>query len=77
MITPKGMEFSASDVGTCVYVGIATEGGGVNVGRRVLVGRILNCAANVGSIVDVAGGTGVGGGSTICSAPGETCTNGE
>ena len=42
----------------------ANVGAGVYVGRRVVVGWMTNCAARVGSIVDVAGGTGVGGGST-------------
>jgi hypothetical protein len=36
-----------------------------------------NCAAKVGSIVDVGGGMGVGGGSAICKVPGESTTSGE
>jgi hypothetical protein len=58
-------------------VGTTSEGGGVKVGRRVLVGWMLNWAASVGSMVEVAGGMGVGGGSTIRNVPPETWTNGE
>lgn len=60
-----------------VKIGTVTSGAGVNVGRRVDVGMALNCAASVGSMVAVAGGAGVGGGSTIRKDPGETATSGE
>ncbi len=64
---------------TCVsmYAGETNDGGGVKVGGRVFVATTTNCAASVGSIVAVAGGTGVGGGPAICNVPGETCTSGE
>lgn len=60
-----------------VNAGTVNAAGGVKVGRRVEVGLVLNCASRVGSIVDVAGGAGVGGGSTILNVPGETATSGE
>jgi tetrahydrodipicolinate N-succinyltransferase len=60
-----------------VKTGTITRGAGVNVGRRVDVGMALNCAARVGSMVAVAGGADVGGGSTIRKDPGDTATSGE
>jgi hypothetical protein len=47
------------------------------VGNRVFVETTRNCAASVGSIVEVGGCSGVGGGSTTCKVPGETLTKGE
>ena len=60
-----------------VKIGTVTTGAGVNVGRRVDVAIALNCAASVGSMVAVAGGAGVGGGSTTRKDPGEMATSGE
>ncbi len=77
IITASGTESMEAGSGVSMKAGAINGGGGVKVGRRVFVGRILNCAASVGSMVEVAGGTGVGGGSTIRSDPGETCTSGE
>ena len=57
--------------------GFVNGAGGVKVGKRVEVGTTLNCAASVRSIVGVAGGTGVGGGSMIRSAPDDKVTSGE
>ena len=78
IIVPNGTE-SRETTSVVAKVGSGvSEGCGVNVGRRVLVGTMTNCAASVGSMVEVIGGTGVGGGSTIDKLPGgETCTNGE
>jgi hypothetical protein len=42
-------------LGASVKDGTVNEGGGVKVGRRVVVGTMLNCAASVGSNVAVAG----------------------
>ena len=53
-----------------IYSGVTNGGGGVKVGNRVEVGTTTNCAARVGSMVEVAGGTGVGGDSTIRNVPG-------
>lgn len=77
MIIPNGIEPSDLATGIWVYIGTINEGGGVKVGRRVFVGTMINCAAKVGSIVAVAGDTGVGGGSITFKVPGETCTRGE
>ena len=63
--------------GASVKARVFSGAGAVNVARRVFVGRIENCAAKVGSTVEVAGGTGVGGGSAICNVPGESTTSGE
>ncbi|MBL8092445.1 MAG: hypothetical protein JNJ43_19080 [Anaerolineales bacterium] len=78
MIVPNGID-SFDTVSVVAKVGMeVNEGCGVKVGKRVVVGTITNCAANVGSMVEVIGGTGVGGGSTIDKLPGgETCTKGE
>ena len=57
--------------------GISSGGGGVKVGKRVSVGWMLKAAARVGSMVEVTGGVGVGGGSTIRSSPPEIDTNDE
>jgi len=57
--------------------GTFNGGGGVKVGKRVSVGWMLKAAARVGSIVDVTGSVGVGGGSTIRSSPPDTDTNDE
>jgi len=48
-------------------VGIASGGGGVNVGRCVEVGMMGKAATKVGFSVAVSKGAGVGGGSTIGS----------
>lgn len=70
MTIPTGIDSSMADEGTCVYTVTAIGGGGVKVGKRVLVGTILNCSARTGSMVEVGGGTGVGGGSTMSKIPG-------
>ena len=57
-------------------VGRIRGGGGVNVGKRVGGNSRINWAANVGSIVGVVRGVGVGGGSTIDTLP-LTDTSGE
>ena len=63
---PIGMPAGAADGAPCAKLGATSEAaGGVKVGKRVAVATVLNCAASVGSIVDVAGGMGVGGGSLI------------
>ena len=77
IIVANGTEFLELASVASVKDRTVNEGGGVKVGRRVLVGTILNCAASVGSIVEVAGGSGVGGGATTLNVPGETCTSGE
>jgi hypothetical protein len=50
-------------------VGRTKGGGGVNVASRVAVGSVRKAATRVGSKVDVARGTGVGGGSISRIAP--------
>lgn len=61
MMAAHGMEFPTFPVGANSMA--VSVGAGVKVGRRVLVAWTTNCAASVGSMVEVAGGTGVGGGS--------------
>lgn len=61
--TPPSTFFTAEKLGT------VTGGAGVKVGRRVCVGTWLKAASSVGSIVDVASGVGVLGGSTIRKGP--------
>jgi hypothetical protein len=73
----NGIEFLESALVTSVNDRTVNGGGGVKVGNRVFVGAILNWAASVGSIVEVAGGSGVGGGATIRNVPAETRTSGE
>ncbi len=51
----KGTELMEFADGICVKDGVFNDGGGVNVGGRVPVGTILNCAASVGSMVAVGG----------------------
>ena len=51
----KGTELMEFADGICVKDGVFNDGGGVNVGGRVPVGTILNCAARVGSMVAVGG----------------------
>jgi tetrahydrodipicolinate N-succinyltransferase len=77
IIVANGTELLESAPAVSVNDRTLNEGGGVKVGRRVLVGTMLNCAARVGSIVEVGGGSGVGGGATTLNVPGETCTSGE
>ncbi len=74
IIQPAGMGIPRVFTGLSSEPGVAKEGAGVNVGNLVAVGSIWNCAANVGSRVGEAGGTGVGGGSTMGNDPGETVT---
>jgi hypothetical protein len=77
IIVPNEIELLVSALAASVYDRTVNGGGGVKVGKRVFVGAMLNCAASAGSIVEVAGGTGVGGGAMIRNVPGETCTSGE
>jgi hypothetical protein len=71
MINPMGTPPSSCPVEDS-YVGIVKGGGGVNVGKRVASGVVMNCAAIVGSIVTVVIGTGDGGFSTTFNSPGLT-----
>src|SRR5512143_1475265 len=64
---PDGKPASACAVS--VNVGRTSGGGGVKVGSRVVEGSVWNAATSVGSKVAVARGVGVGGDSTIRSAP--------
>lgn len=61
-----------TDEPSSVNWGTTRGGGGVNVGMRVCVGWTLKAAANVGSMVAVARGVGVGGASTTRNSPPET-----
>ncbi len=59
-----------TDTGTSLSnVARIMGGGGVKVGKRVGGNSTRNWAANVGSIVGVVRGVGVGGGSTIGTLP--------
>ena len=76
MIKPIGIFPVPVDCCSAGNVGMTNSGGGVKVGNRVAGISMINWAANVGSIVGVVLGVGVGGGSTKGGDP-SSFTNGE